>query len=753
MPVSEIRAVMKAIFIIVCLIAIRLQVIAQLNSGGFHARFGVDADTKTGYGKYGPVTGNVYSDDWFPNSPLSGMAVIDTSNADYYRSLLQSGNNISFTKRMPVPLYTNAGGAIWLDAVYGRDYIVNSSTNDSTTFTGGDKNGDDPGNWQGTVSPIPDKTDLVDVYGHMRRNGTSVHDSLWFFTGAATVGISGSRYFDIELYKNNISYNRTTGNFTSGGPNAGHTQWIFDAAGNITQTGDMIIAVSYSPGDVPVVEVRIWVSRTTFTTVTPSLFNFSNSFNGSTTSYGYASIESKSGATAFGSGIANYSATAAADTTWSTPWGSHNLAGGTQWSQQYTSLQLIEVGLNLTRIGLDPALYSSVLNSGACQSSFASIFFKSRSSISFTSNLQDFIGPLDFLQVPVLDHTLASPPLLSCANPTGYINVLNNTTAGYYTWTTADGSIIGSGGNSVAVNKGGMYIMKSSVAQDCPVIRTDTIIVPVDTFPPIASFYVTTTENMKHLLLHGGDTSASNYTTPFGGSQGLQWNWTGPQGFTSTVQSPQADTVFGEFKLVITENRNGCKDTASDLINFSVLSPMRVSLQATRSNSSVRLRWQTAASIDLAFFNIEKGINGGPFFTAASLPAEKLSPVAGYAFTDNSLVPGIHTYRIKLIQPGGQSFYSNISTVDIKGTDTRKFYLARNNYEGTVRAIISSDLPHTGKIIVYSTAGEIIYIRNVMLQKGQTQIDLPVSGTQKNKLQIVSLFIDNGLRFTQKAIF
>ncbi|HEY8898366.1 MAG TPA: hypothetical protein VIM79_26240 [Niastella sp.] len=631
----------------------------QLNTGGFHAGFGVDADTKAGYLKYGPVTGSISSDDWFSSSIASGSNVIDTSNAAYYRSLLQAGNNISFSKRMSVPLYTNVSGKIWLDAIYTRDYITGST--DTSTFTGGGKNGDDPAVWHGIASSIPDKTDLVDVYGHMRRNGINVHDSLWFFTGVSTVGTAGARYFDIELYKNKITYNPATGNFSTGGPNAGHTQWVFDAAGNITQTGDMIVAVSYSSG-APTVEVRIWISRTTYNNVTPNLFNFGSSFDGSTTSFGYASIVSKTGATAFGSGIANFSAVPAADTTYSTPWGARNTSG---WSSQYSSLQFIEVGLNLTRIGIDPALYASVLNSGACGSSFASIFFKSRSSNSFTSNLQDFAGPFDFLQTPVLDYTL-STPVLSCANPTGNINVNNNTTAGYYTWTTTNGAITGSSNNMATVNKGGSYILQSAVAQGCPVTRTDTVVVPADTFPPVASFYASSTADMAHLVLHGGNANASNYSTPFGGSQGLLWNWTGPGGFTAAVQTPISDPVSGSYQLTVTEVRNGCTAIARNVVDFSVLTFLNPTLSGDR------------------------------------------------------------------------------------GTTETSCHLTNNGSSGASHLIVHTSAMRKATLKIHTTAGALVYNSTLSLQKGRNDILLPA--WQKNRLHVLSLYIDNRLRFTKKTI-
>jgi len=63
--------------------------VAQLNNGGFNALFGVDADTRTNYLKYGPLTGVIVSDDWFAPSG-AGNNVIDTTNAATYLSLLQS---------------------------------------------------------------------------------------------------------------------------------------------------------------------------------------------------------------------------------------------------------------------------------------------------------------------------------------------------------------------------------------------------------------------------------------------------------------------------------------------------------------------------------------------------------------------------------------------------------------------------------------------------------------------------------------
>lgn len=116
-----------------------------------------------------------------------------------------------------------------------------------------------------------------------------------------------------------------------------------------------------------------WVSQATYTNYTlantPARFDF-NVFSTSTGTYGYASIVSKTGTTAFGAAISNDSGTASQDTTYNTPWGSNN--AGVGWRMQYQQAQFIEVGLNMTRIGVDPALYYTL---NPCQSMFANIFF------------------------------------------------------------------------------------------------------------------------------------------------------------------------------------------------------------------------------------------------------------------------------------------------------------------------------------------------------------------------------------------
>jgi len=533
--------------------------LAQLNNGGLYAGFGVDADTRANNLKYGIVTGDIASDDWFAPSGF-GNNVIDTSNWATYQAQLKAGANVTFSKRMSQLLYAKVNGKLWLDAVYGRDFSAAASLKDSTVFSIAAKNGDNPNGWQGGVASSPTKNDLVDVYAHIRRDGLTVHDSLWFFTGIVAYGNAANSYYDVELYKNNFGYNSTTRTFSSAGTAGGHSEWLFDASGKIIQTGDLIVAVSFMPGSVPVIEVRLWVSQATYNSYTtgglaPAYFNF-NTYSSTGGSYGYASILSKTGTTAFGGGVANYSGDPSFDSTYASPWGTSNASMG--WSPYYVGSQLIEVGLNLTRIGVDPALYTML---DPCQPMFSDIFFKSRSSSSFTANMQDFVAPLSFLRSPNPDFT-AKGDTLRCNRRSLPIQLTNITTAATYSWQmVGSGTISGATGPVIYISEPGTFIVSATPVSGCPATQVDTIVVPIDTFPPKASARA---GMYNHQIdLYGGDVLASNYPTPFGGSKGLTWNWTGPEGFSSTVQNPVNDTAWGTYYLTVTEKRNGCTDTAS----------------------------------------------------------------------------------------------------------------------------------------------------------------------------------------------
>jgi len=742
----------RLLLLVVCL---PFGALAQLNNGGLYAGFGVDADTRTNFLKFGALTGAIASDDWFAPSG-TGYNVIDTSNSAAWLALLQGSANLQFSQRMSQLIYAKVNGKLWLDAAYGRDFSAASKLKDSTVFSIAAKNGDDPNTWQGGIAGTPAKNDLIDVYAHMRRDGTTVYDSLWFFTGIVAFGNAANSYYNVELYKKSFSYSGTTNTFSSAGTSGGHTEWLFDATGNLIQTGDMIVAVSFAPGSVPVIEVRIWVSQLTYNNwsgaTTPKYFNFNN-YSAGVGSYGYASIVSKTGTTAFGGGVANYTGNPSNDSTYSTPWGTTNSVTG--WSDMYQPSQYIEVGLNLTRIGVDPALYSAL---SPCQSMFSNIFFASRSSSSFSANLQDFVTPLAFLRQPLADFAVTGDTL-RCNHTAGILKASSATTAGTYTWKTLGGATItGSNSDSTQLNisKPGTYIVSASPATGCPSTVVDTIVVPIDTFPPVA----TAMAGMANYQLHfyGGNPVASNYPTPFGGSQGLDYKWTGPNSFTSGLQNPVTDTVWGTYDITVTEKRNGCTATAAVTVTssmFTILVSDAIQLHGVARAQQIDLSWTDPDQNLNASYIVERSDGVHDFQamdTVSNAAAGKGTSVAGtFAFTDAHPVNGNNLYRIGVVSVSGDLHYSPTITISSGSASPTAIYLATQVASGPT-LVVTTQQAANGVLVQYDLTGRVLGKKMLSFGPGVNSIPVADGGAAgQPRVNVFALYMGGQVAWCQKV--
>lgn len=711
--------------------------------------FIIDADTKTGFSKFGPPASTVFhNDDWFSLAPYDGRGrnVIDTSNSFFYKSQLAGGANISFVKRMSLPPYaavpyafaadgTPIAARFWADAVYFRD----QAKTDQTAFTNAAKNGDNPNVWPGGVQSVGDKTDLVDAFAHVRTSGINPKtDSVWFFAAVSTVGTSGARYYDIEVYREPISYNGTTGVFTSQGTSFGHSEWTFDAAGNVSQTGDIIISVTYDNRGAPQIDFRIWVHQTTYTSVTPTKFKFSGKFYSAGGGYGYAEIVSTDNTNQWGSGMGNYSTSAINDSTYSTPWGTVNTSGN--WSQNYDRLQMVEVALNFSRFGMNPFEYVTSF----CKSPYASLIIKSRASPEFNANLIDFVGPIDFTVKNLAPFTI-TPDTLTCTQTSGIIT-LNATARNYYRWKTLDGTDLRADSDvpTFPVAAPGKYVVESTNFQGCPAMRKDTVTVPLDDYQPVAGILLGSTS--PYLQFIGGDEAASNYSTPFGGSAGLTYYWTGPDGFTSTEKDPVVQPYKeGTYTLTVTEKRNGC--THMTTAYMAALDNKGVQLQAQRAGEDVVLSWSNPDRLQAWSFEVERSYDGTTF--------HYIGRQAAGAGDQKQL-----TYKDKAIS--GKAVYyhvkSKTATSAVTISNIVKLSPDQKAVDATITRLTNSvkvSLENCkGKITlrVVNAAGSLLSEQVVYPNQPLQVVTLPLPAGASGKPVIVSVYSEAGLVRTQKLL-
>jgi hypothetical protein len=456
------RASMKTTLPVLLFIVVSITSAAQITTPVIKANFGVDADLRANYFNGSLFAGN---DDWFKQGKIGlGEYMIDTTGAAAIAANYISNpasRMLSFSRLMKPAFYSTVQNSLVIDAVFHRDF----HGDDSTVFaSGSNKNGMSPASWSCPVAQgIPDKNDILDGFTHVRRAGPNVSDSLWMFGGLSIENTNGNRYFDFELYQTDIFYDRATRTFGGYGPNAGHTAWQFDAAGNVLTAGDIIFSEEFSSSSLSLIEARIWIKKTSLA-ITPVNFKWGGQFDGdgSSATYGYASILPKT-AGDFYTGLQS------ATPTWAGPFSLVRTDNSVV--TDYIPGQFMEFSVNLTKLGVDPGSYSN----NPCGTPFRRVLIKTRSSTSFTSELKDFIAPFRMFDFPKVD--AYSYILYFCRTfPLTPIEVLNPSPTSIYTWTTSNGHIVGSNtGPLIYVDAPGTYWVTQQLSAQCSMYSMDSV--------------------------------------------------------------------------------------------------------------------------------------------------------------------------------------------------------------------------------------------------------------------------------------
>ncbi len=510
---------------------------AQITAPVIRANFGVDADLSANYFNGLTLFGN---DDWFKNSRFgTGDFMIDTSGAANILALYSSNpstRRASFSRIMKPAFYSTVNNKLVIDAVFHRDF----HGDDSTVFAAGsNKNGMSPAGWSCPVAQgIPDKNEILDAFTHVRRDGANVTDSLWMFGGISLENTNGNRYFDFELYQTNITYNRPSRTFSGFGPNAGHTTWQFDAAGNVTTAGDIIFSAEYSSSSLTLIQARIWINKNSLTT-TPVNFNWGGQFDGDGAAaiFGYATIVPKTTGT-FYTGLQSVA------TTWAGPFAL--VRQDNSVVNDYTGGQFMEFSVNLTKLGVDPGSYSN----NPCGTPFRRVLIKTRSSTSFTSELKDFIAPFRMFDFPPVDAFAPFPYFCGVFPPTA-IDVLNPNPNTVYTWNTSNGNIVGSNtGTSIIVDRPGTYHVLQQLNSQCPFFSRDSVTIFFDSVCRVLDIKINDLKVIRQ----------PNYTT-------IAWEVTNNKEAANYYIEYSTDGVH--FKRLATINANPQNNAASYMHQFS----------------------------------------------------------------------------------------------------------------------------------------------------------------------------------------
>lgn len=163
------------------------------------------------------------------------------------------------------------------------------------------------------------------------------------------------------------------------------------------------------------------------------------------------------------------------------------------------------------------------------------------------------------------------------------------------------------------------------------------------------------------------DSSGIIYTNVSGGTAPYSYNWTGPNGFTSTSKD-----IFnlsdGNYTLTVTDS-NGCHQTVSCVMDVaSVLSSELISFEIYFNNNStdIIIDWEVSKELNESLYEIERSNNNvTEFITVGNIETTiKSSESVKYSFTDKSVPAYINSFYYRIKKTSGTTIsYSPVKLV------------------------------------------------------------------------------------------
>ncbi len=162
-------------------------------------------------------------------------------------------------------------------------------------------------------------------------------------------------------------------------------------------------------------------------------------------------------------------------------------------------------------------------------------------------------------------------PVINCSKPSTNLSGIGSTTGANisYNWTSVGGNIVGGGATlTPLVDKSGWYLLQvEDLLTKCKTI--DSLELKADFVPPIANAGFTDTLTCFKTTL-SLDANQSSVGSTFG------YSWTTINGAVISGGNTLTPTVNknGDYQLIVTNNNNGCKDTAFVKIEQDIKKPV-----------------------------------------------------------------------------------------------------------------------------------------------------------------------------------
>ena len=191
----------------------------------------------------------------------------------------------------------------------------------------------------------------------------------------------------------------------------------------------------------------------------------------------------------------------------------------------------------------------------------------------------------------------------------------------------------------------------------------------------------------------------------------------GPSTLEGRIRSAQTITAFSPFTL-----------GSIDFTNLLPVTWLSFDAKYNQEQQTVLLEWATASETKNQSFMIERSENGTDFQEIGTQNgAFNSNAVQKYQFLDFEPLRAKTYYRIKQMDIDGNSSYSNIKMVEVSSQER----VGITHYQTQTILYANLEQATKAKINIYDIRGNNLGVFDVVLEKGQNQIPLPIQTLSK----------------------
>ena len=186
---------------------------------------------------------------------------------------------------------------------------------------------------------------------------------------------------------------------------------------------------------------------------------------------------------------------------------------------------------------------------------------------------------------------------------------------------------------------------------------------------------------------------------------------------------------------------------------FGVLPLKLIDFSASKNNEKVELQWKAQNQINVAHFEIQRSTNGTSFNAIGNKQAIlNNQSINSYTFTDLQPIPGVHYYRLRMIDNDGSFTYSKILMIKGNHQSNEKLGIYPNPATTQATLYIKSEKSGFAAVHLLNMKGAVVLKHHLQVVNGENALSLNNFSNLPAGVYNVQLIINNTSHYTRLII-